>query len=170
MKIRKSLTKGRVFVLVFFSFFLFQGCSNNLIQETSKEVLVSSSHVPNSSTKKENSLLYFSNDVSVVKVLHSNGSGQKSWNMDKKDIPQFREWVLSLQFKHQNFEKGESPGDSNAMNKSITQDAYNFRISNDAQLNFTYIDIGNNNHYIEFEGKWYLITTHERIPDFLYND
>ena len=115
MKIRKSLTKGRVFVLVFFSFFLFQGCgnfgkgnvdsSNNLIQETSKEVLVSSSHVPNSSTKKENSLLYFSNDVSVVKVLHSNGSGQKSWNMDKKDIPQFREWVLSLQFKHQNFEK-----------------------------------------------------------------
>ena len=56
------------------------------------------------------------------------------------------------------------------MNKSITQDAYNFRISNDAQLNFTYIDIGNNNHYIEFEGKWYLITTHERIPDFLYND
>lgn len=100
MKIRKSLTKGRVFVLVFFSFFLFQGCgnfgkgnvdsSNNLIQETSKEVLVSSSHVPNSSTKKENSLLYFSNDVSVVKVLHSNGSGQKSWNMDKKDIPQFK--------------------------------------------------------------------------------
>ena len=108
--------------------------------------MVSSSHVPNSSTKKENSLLYFSNDVSVVKVLHSNGSGQKSWNMD------------------QNFEKGESPGDSNG------GDAYNFRISNDAQLNFTYIDIGNNNHYIEFEGKWYLITTHERIPDFLYND
>ena len=106
----------------------------------------------------------FSNDVSVVKVLHSNGGGQKSWNMDKKDIPQFREWVLSLQFKHQNFEKGESPGDSNG------GDAYNFRISNDAQLNFTYIDIGNNNHYIEFEGKWYLITTHERIPDFLYND
>ena len=158
MKIRKSVTKGIVFVLVFFSFFLFQGCgnlgkenvdsSNNLIQENSKEVLVSSSHVPNSSTK----------------VLHSNGGGQKSWNMDKKDIPQFREWVLSLQFKHQNFEKGESPGDSNG------GDAYNFRISNDAQLNFTYIDIGNNNHYIEFEGKWYLITTHERIPDFLYND
>lgn len=174
MKIRKSVTKGIVFVLVFFSFFLFQGCgnlgkenvdsSNNLIQENSKEVFVSSSHVPNSSTKKENSLLYFSNDVSVVKVLHSNGGGQKSWNMDKKDIPQFREWVLSLQFKHQNFEKGESPGDSNG------GDAYNFRISNDAQLNFTYIDIGNNNHYIEFEGKWYLITTHERIPDFLYND
>ena len=174
MKIRKSVTKGIVFVLVFFSFFLFQGCGNlgkenvdssiNLIQENSKEVLVSSSHVPNSSTKKENSLLYFSNDVSVVKVLHSNGGGQKSWNMDKKDIPQFREWVLSLQFKHQNFEKGESPGDSNG------GDAYNFRISNDAQLNFTYIDIGNNNHYIEFEGKWYLITTHERIPDFLYND
>ena len=95
MKIRKSVTKGIVFVLVFFSFFLFQGCgnfgkenvdsSNNLIQENSKEVLVSSSHVPNSSTKKENSLLYFSNDVSVVKVLHSNGGGQKSWNMDKKD-------------------------------------------------------------------------------------
>ena len=91
MKIRKSVTKGIVFVLVFFSFFLFQGCgnlgkenvdsSNNLIQENSKEVLVSSSHVPNSSTKKENSLLYFSNDVSVVKVLHSNGGGQKSWNM-----------------------------------------------------------------------------------------
>lgn len=94
MKIRKSVTKGIVFVLVFFSFFLFQGCgnlgkenvdsSNNLIQENSKEVLVSSSHVPNSSTKKENSLLYFSNDVSVVKVLHSNGGGQKSWNMDKR--------------------------------------------------------------------------------------
>ena len=60
--------------------------------------------------------------------------------------------------------------EAHAMNKSITQDAYNFRISNDAQFNFTYIDIGNNNHYIEFEGKWYLITTHERIPDFLYND
>lgn len=72
--------------------------------------MVSSSHVPNSSTKKENSLLYFSNDVSVVKVLHSNGGGQKSWNMDKKDIPQFREWVLSLQFKHQNFEKDEHLG------------------------------------------------------------
>ena len=53
MKIRKSVTKGIVFVLVFFSFFLFQGCgnlgkenvdsSNNLIQENSKEVLVSSS-------------------------------------------------------------------------------------------------------------------------------
>ena len=48
MKIRKSVTKGIVFVLVFFSFFLFQGCgnlgkenvdsSNNLIQENAKEV------------------------------------------------------------------------------------------------------------------------------------
>ena len=60
--------------------------------------------------------------------------------------------------------------EAHAMNKSITQDDYNFRISNNAQLNFTYIDIDKNNHYIEFEGKWYLITTHERIPDFLYND
>ena len=69
MKIRKSVTKGIVFVLVFFSFFLFQGCgnlgkenvdsSNNLIQENSKEVLVSSSHVPNSSTKMKINVFFF---------------------------------------------------------------------------------------------------------------
>lgn len=166
MKIRKSAMKGRLFVLILFSAFLFQGCGNsdienvvlskNLSQEKSKEGPVTSSSI-----KKEDTLLHFFKDVSEVKVTHSNGGGQKSWNMDKKDIPQFREWALSLQVEHQNFEKGESPGEINGV------DAYTFCASNDTEANFVYIDIGNNNHYIKFEGKWYLITNHESIPDFL---
>lgn len=97
-------------------------------------------------------------------ISHSNGGGQNSWNLDKTDIPQFREWVLSLQLEDQNFEKGESPGDYNG------GDTYAFQITSDTPLNFTYMDIGNNNHYIEINGKWYLITNHNSMPDFLYDN
>ena len=99
----------------------------------------------------------------MIKVSHSNCGGQNSWNLDKKDIPQFKEWVLSLQLEYQNFEKGEAPGDYNG------GDAYAFQITSDTPLNFTYMDNGNNNHYIEIKGKWYLITNHNSMPDFLYD-
>lgn len=154
---------------VFFSAFLFQGCgkadlenvvsSNQVVQENSNENCVTSS--PTKKDKEKDSLLYFSNDVSIIEVSHSNSGGQNSWRMDKKDIPQFREWVLSLQLEHQNFKKDESPGDHNG------GDTYAFQISSDTPLNFTYMDIGDNNHYIEIKGKWYLITNNDNMPDFL---
>ena len=67
MKIRKRDINGIMFVLVFFSAFLFQGCgnsglenvdtSNNVIQESQKENSVTSS--PTKKDKKKDSLLYF---------------------------------------------------------------------------------------------------------------
>jgi hypothetical protein len=172
MKIRKRNISWILFVLILFSAFLFQGCgnagldkvnsSNSLIQKNSKENLQTST--PVLEYKEKDSLLYFSNNVSGIKISHSNGGGQNSWNLNKKDIPQFREWVLSLQLEYQSFEKGQSPGDYNG------GDVYGFEISGDIPLNFTYVDIGDDNHYIELKGKWYLITNYDGIPDILYND
>lgn len=167
MKIRKRHINGIMFVSVLFSAFMFQGCgnvglenvgsSNNLVQQNSKE----NSATGSPTNQKKNSLLYFSKDVSIIKVSHSNCGGQESWEMDKKLIPQFREWALSLQLDYQNFEKGESPGEYNG------GDTYSFKISSDIPLNFTYMDIGDDNYYIEIKGKWYLITNHNSMPDFL---
>lgn len=172
MKIRKRNISGILFFLFLFSVFLFQGCGNvglgkvnsvnSLTQKNSKENLPTST--PSKKDKEKDSLLYFSNNVSKIKISHSNGGGQNSWNLNKKDIPQFREWVLSLQLERQSFEKGHSPGDYNG------GDVYGFQISGDIPLTFTYIDIGDNNHYIEIRGKWYLITNYNGIPDILYNN
>jgi hypothetical protein len=172
MKNRKRNISGFLFVLILFSVFLFQGCgntgldkvnsSNSLTQKNSKENLTTST--PTIKDKEKDSLLYFSNNVSGVKISHSNGGGQNSWSLNKKDIPQFREWVLSLQLEQQSFEKGQLPGDYNG------GDVYGFEISGDIPLNFTYVDIGDDNHYIELKGKWYLITNYDGIPDILYND
>lgn len=169
MKIRKRDINGIMFVLVLFAAFLFQGCgnpglenadsNNNVIQENSKENSVTSSP-----TKKEDSLLYFSNDVSIIKVTYYDYYGVDSWNLNKEDIPQFREWVLSLQLECKNFEKGESPRDYNG------EDAYDFQITGSTPLNFTFMDIGDNTPYIEIEGKWYRITNHISLPDFLYDN
>lgn len=169
MKITEIVTKGRLFVLLLCSVLLCQGCgnsgtenmdsSNNLSQENLKE---NSSTI--SSTKGKDSLLHFSEDVSVIKVSRSNSGGQKSWNMDKKDISQFRDWVLSLQLEYQNLDKDKLPGDVNG------GDAWTFQISDEDSLTFTYMDIGNSNCYMEINGKWYLITNYENIPDFLYHE
>lgn len=168
MKFRKRNVSCIIVVFVLFSAFLLQGCGNAGLENVdSRNSFVPENSEENSSTKKDkkkDSLLYFSNDVSIIKVTHSNGGGQNSWNLNKKDIQQFREWALSLQLEHQNFEKGESPEDYNG------GDAYDFQISGDTPLSFTYMDIGDNNGYIEIKGKWYFITNHSSIPDILYDN
>lgn len=154
MKIRKRDINGIMFVLVLFSAFLFQGCGNS---NSGLENVDSSNNVI-----QGDSLLYFSDDVSIIKVTRFNCGGHDSWNLNKEDIPQFREWVLSLQLEYQNFEEGESPGDYNG------GDGYDFQITGDTPLNFTYVDIGDDNPYILFEGEWYIVTNNSSLPDFLY--
>ena len=98
---------------------MLQGCNrggsndveSNKIQKSTEENLESSS--PNKKDQNEESLLYFSDQVSTIRVTHSNSGGQDSWAMDENDIPKFREWALSLQLESQNFRKGESTGEYN---------------------------------------------------------
>lgn len=167
MKIRKRVTNGFMVVLVLSSLLMLQGCNSggsndvelNKIQESTEENLESNSLAEKD--QNEESLLYFSDHVSTIKVTHSNSGGQDSWEMDEKDIPQFREWALSLQLESQNFGKGESPGEYNG------GDAYSFEVSGDTSLNFTYMDIGDGNYYICIKDKWYLVANHVNIPEIL---
>lgn len=167
MKIRKRVMDGFIFVLVLSSLLLFQGCNSgesndvesNEIRESAEENIETAS--PAEKDQNKESLLDFSDDISTIHVTHSSGGGQDSWEMDKKDIPQFREWTLSLQLESQNFAEGESPGEYNG------GDAYSFEVSGDTPLNFTYMDIGDGNYYIRIKDQWYLIANHINLPEIL---
>ena len=175
--------KYKVFILcgVLTAFFL-QGCGNTDLQsvnsngkvingvteesikESPKTGIFGDEFTTNKSStinEDKNSPLYFSEEISSISVKHSNGGGQKSWDLQKESYMKFRKWVMSLQLKQKKFKEGEKPGDYNG------GDAYSFEIVCGSLLKFTYIDMGDGNKYIEKSGKWYIVINHEELPDFI---
>ena len=55
----------------------------------------------------------FSENVTKVDVTHFTGGRTTTWSVEGTDIDSLREWYNTLSYRYREFEKGQSPGDSN---------------------------------------------------------
>ena len=93
----------------------------------------------------------FSENVTKVDVTHFMGGKTTTWSVEGTDIDPLREWYNTLSYRYREFEKGQSPGDSDG------GEVYTFDFTGGEWPGFSYVINGQNDCYIQSEGKWFVV-------------
>ena len=100
--------------------------------------------------------------LSVVCILALYGCGWNSQievaSVEGTDIDPLREWYNTLSYRYREFEKGQSPGDSNG------GEVYTFVFTGVEWPGFSYVINGENDCYIQSEGNWFIVTNPSMPP------
>lgn len=100
----------------------------------------------------------FSESVTKVDVTHFMGGKTTTWSVEGTDIVPLREWYNTLSYRYREFEKGQSPGDSNG------GEVYTFVFTGVEWPGFSYVINGENDCYIQSEGNWFIVTNPSMPP------
>lgn len=93
----------------------------------------------------------FSESVTKVDVTHFMGGKTTTWSVEGTDIDPLREWYNTLSYRYREFEKGQSPGDSDG------GEVYTFDFTEGEWPGFSYVINGQNDCYIQSEGNWFVV-------------
>ena len=100
----------------------------------------------------------FSENVTKVDVTQFIGVRTTTWCVEGTDIDSLREWYNTLSYRYREFEKGQSPGDSNG------GEVYTFVFTGGEWPGFSYVINGENDCYIQSEGNWFIVTNPSMPP------
>ena len=92
-----------------------------------------------------------SESVTKIDVTHFIGGKTTTWSVEGTDIDLLREWYNNLSYRYREFEKGQSPGDSDG------GEVYTFDFTEGEWSGFSYVINGQNDCYIQSEGNWFVV-------------
>ena len=97
-------------------------------------------------------------DISVINITHTVGGQSTKFTLEGDSLDDLRAWVADLQYKHQVYTKGNSPGDIDG------GEVYSFEMAEDDYPGFSYIINGVNNCYLLIEDEWYSVSNPSNPP------
>ena len=137
-----------VFIMYFFllvSIFTFTDC----------DTVVSD---PDSGKHSKPIAVVIQDDVTIINITHIVGGQSTKFTVEGDSLDDLRVWVADLQYKHQTYTKGNSPGDKDG------GEVYSFEMPEGDYPEFSYIINGKNNCYLLIESEWYSVSNPSNPP------
>ena len=131
----RRLSVSIMFFCLLFSIFTFTGCG-----ERSEPIAV----IPD--------------DIAVINITHTVCGQSTKCTGEGDSLDDLKVWAANLQYKHQTFAKGNSPGDSEG------GEVYTFEMAEGDYPGFSYIINGKNKCYLLIEGEWYYVLNPSNPP------
>ena len=102
--------------------------------------------------------LVIQDDITVINITHALGGQISKFTVEGDSLDDLRAWVAELQYKHQTYTKGNSPGDKEG------GEVYIFEMTEGDYPEFSYIINGKNNCYLLIEDEWYSVSNPSNPP------
>lgn len=90
-------------------------------------------------------------DITVINITHDVCGQSTKFTAEGENLDYLKVWVDNLQYEHQTFIKGNSPGDCEG------GEVYFFEMTEGDYPGFSYIINGKNECYLLIEGEWYYV-------------
>ena len=97
-------------------------------------------------------------DITVINITHIIGGQNTKFTVEGDSLDGLRVWIADLQYKHQTYTEGNSPGDVDG------GEVYSFEIAEGDYPEFSYIINGKNNCYSLIESEWYSVSNPSNPP------
>lgn len=99
-----------------------------------------------------------SDDVTTVSVTHIVGGQMTEWVVNGDAVEAFRTWMNGLECRQEQFEDGNTPGDSNG------GEVYSFVFDKEENSEISYIITGPNDCYLLVGREWYVVKNPSNPP------
>lgn len=96
--------------------------------------------------------------ITKVDITHHIGGKSARWTAEGQDVDSLRKWASELRYKRFEFEKGQSPGDSDG------GEVYDFILTEGNYPGFSYVINGPEDCYLLIEGIWYSVSNPSDPP------
>lgn len=97
-------------------------------------------------------------DVTVINITHDVCGQSTEFTVEGDSLDDLKVWVANLQYKHQTFTEGNSPGDCEG------GEVYIFEMPEGDYPGFSYRVNGKNECYLLIEGEWYYVLNPSNPP------
>ena len=137
-----------VFIMCFcllVSIFTFTGCDTTV-------------PAPGSGERSKPIAAVIQDDITVINITHIVGGQSAKFTVEGDSLDNLGVWVADLQYKHETYTKGNSPGDGEG------GEVYSFEMAEGDYPGFSYIINGKNNCYLLIEGEWYYVSNPSNPP------
>jgi hypothetical protein len=124
---------------ILFSIFIFTGCDTTVPD-------------PGTDVHSKPIAVVIQDDITVINITHTVDGQSTKFTVEGDSLDDLRIWVANLQYKHQTYTKGNSPGDVNG------GEVYSFEMAESDYPGFSYIINGVNNCYLLIEDEWYTVS------------